>query len=48
MFKLFIWDLDNTLIASSPLLWGAFSWVAEKYRKQENDSLRNSQSLWPT
>jgi len=31
MFKLFIWDLDNTLIASSPLLWGAFSWVAEKY-----------------
>ncbi|HXL02250.1 MAG TPA: HAD hydrolase-like protein [Candidatus Atribacteria bacterium] len=31
MFKLFIWDLDNTLIASSSLLWGAFSWVAEEY-----------------
>ncbi|MEN3186284.1 MAG: HAD family hydrolase [Atribacterota bacterium] len=31
MFKLFIWDLDNTLVGTSPLLWGAFSWVAEKY-----------------
>ncbi|MGQ9747865.1 MAG: HAD family hydrolase [Candidatus Caldatribacteriaceae bacterium] len=31
MFRLFIWDLDNTLVGTSPLLWGAFSWVAEKY-----------------
>ncbi|MCD6155455.1 MAG: HAD family hydrolase [Candidatus Atribacteria bacterium] len=31
MIKLFIWDLDNTIIASSELLWGAFSWVAYKY-----------------
>lgn len=31
MFELFIWDLDNTLVGTSPLLWGAFSWVAEKY-----------------
>ncbi|MGQ9472438.1 MAG: HAD family hydrolase [Candidatus Caldatribacteriaceae bacterium] len=31
MFRLFIWDLDNTLVGTSPLLWGAFSWIAEKY-----------------
>ncbi len=31
MIKLFIWDLDNTIIASSELLWGAFSRVAYKY-----------------
>lgn len=31
MFRLFIWDLDNTLVGTSPLLWGAFAWVAEKY-----------------
>ncbi|BER92163.1 MAG: hypothetical protein PWP60_1232 [Candidatus Atribacteria bacterium] len=31
MLRLFIWDLDNTIIASSELLWGAFSWVAYKY-----------------
>ncbi|MCX6088900.1 MAG: HAD hydrolase-like protein, partial [Candidatus Atribacteria bacterium] len=31
MFKLFIWDLDNTLIGSSRLLWSAFGMVAEKY-----------------
>jgi len=31
VIKLFIWDLDNTIIASSELLWGAFSRVAYKY-----------------
>ncbi len=30
-YTLFIWDLDNTLIASSDLLWGAFAYVAKKY-----------------
>ena len=30
-FKLMIWDLDNTLIGSSKLLWGAFNMVFEKY-----------------
>ena len=30
-FKLMIWDLDNTLIGSSKLLWNAFSMVSEKY-----------------
>ena len=38
MFKLFIWDLDNTLIASSSLLWGAFSWVAEEYGNKKMTS----------
>lgn len=31
MFRLFIWDLDNTVIGSSKLLWGAFQWVAEHF-----------------
>jgi len=31
MFELFIWDLDNTVIGSSRLLWGAFQWVAERF-----------------
>ncbi len=31
MFKLMIWDLDNTLIGSSKLLWNAFNMVSEKY-----------------
>lgn len=30
-FKLMIWDLDNTLIGSSKLLWSAFNMVSEKY-----------------
>uniref|UniRef100_A0A7V3YGZ2 phosphoglycolate phosphatase n=1 Tax=Candidatus Caldatribacterium californiense TaxID=1454726 RepID=A0A7V3YGZ2_9BACT len=31
MFELYIWDLDNTVIGSSRLLWGAFQWVAERF-----------------
>lgn len=34
MFKLFIWDLDNTVIGSSKLLWGAFQWVAERFAQR--------------
>lgn len=34
MFKLFIWDLDNTVIGSSKLLWGAFQWVAERFARR--------------
>lgn len=34
MFKLFIWDLDNTVIGSSKLLWGAFQWVAEHFAQR--------------
>lgn len=30
-FRCFVWDLDNTLIASSPLLLGAFREVGQKY-----------------
>lgn len=33
MFKIMIWDLDNTLIGSSQLLWNAFNMVSEKYTK---------------
>lgn len=33
-YRLFIWDLDNTLIGSSDLLWGAFGFIAEKYTGQ--------------
>lgn len=34
MFKLFIWDLDNTVVGSSKLLWGAFQWVAECFAER--------------
>ncbi|MEN3202955.1 MAG: HAD family hydrolase [Atribacterota bacterium] len=34
MFKLFIWDLDNTVVGSSRLLWGAFRWVAEHFAQR--------------
>lgn len=34
MFRLFIWDLDNTIVGSSKLLWGAFQWVAERFAQR--------------
>lgn len=34
MFRLFIWDLDNTVVGSSKLLWGAFQWVAETFAQR--------------
>lgn len=34
MFRVFIWDLDNTVVRSSKLLWGAFQWVAERFAQK--------------
>lgn len=44
-YRLFIWDLDNILVASSDLLWGAFGFIVKKHSSQAMTPDKNRRPL---